>query len=123
MCAHHYELKNKKKAEELERENTHQSWNQQTPICYVQQQPMQQYEDDIRMNIQHSHYQPQDIGAERLNSVGVDDFCELESNFFRKMKYGNSKAFFGSSKMKISALVLRARSFFILICVFLITLP
>ncbi|CAG9536437.1 unnamed protein product [Cercopithifilaria johnstoni] len=75
LCVHHYELRKKKKSEEeLARENSHQSWKQQTPICYVQQQPMQSYEDDIRMNIQHSH----DIGTERLNSVGVSDFCELE---------------------------------------------
>ncbi|VDP21121.1 unnamed protein product [Onchocerca flexuosa] len=39
---------------------------------------MQQYEDDIRMNIQHSRYQSQDTGADRLNSVGVGEFCELE---------------------------------------------
>ncbi|VDK89571.1 unnamed protein product [Litomosoides sigmodontis] len=78
LCVHHYELKNKKKIEELARENAHQSWNQQTSICYVQQQPVQQYQDDIRMNVQHSRYQSQDIGTERLNSTGVDDFCELE---------------------------------------------
>ncbi|KAK6101003.1 putative DNA-binding domain family protein [Brugia pahangi] len=79
LCVHHYELRKKKKAEEgLARENTHQSWKQQTPICYVQQQPIQQYDGDIRMNIQHSHYQSQDIGTDRLNSVGVGDFCELE---------------------------------------------
>ncbi|VDK73000.1 unnamed protein product [Onchocerca ochengi] len=79
LCVYHYELRKKKKVEEgLARENAHQSWKQQTPICYVQQQHMQQYEDDIRMNIQHSRYQSQDTGADRLNSVGVGEFCELE---------------------------------------------
>ncbi|KAM3724106.1 INO80 complex subunit [Dirofilaria immitis] len=77
LCVYHYELRKKKKVEEA-RENAHQSWKQQTSICYVQQQPMQQYDDDIRMNIQHSHYQSQDIGVDRLNSVGVGEFCELE---------------------------------------------
>uniref|UniRef100_A0A0R3S1E0 NSL complex protein NSL2 n=1 Tax=Elaeophora elaphi TaxID=1147741 RepID=A0A0R3S1E0_9BILA len=79
LCVHHYELRKKKKAEEeLARGNAHQSWKQQTSICYVQQQPMQPYEDDIRMNIQHSHYQSQDIATDRIDSVGVSDFCELE---------------------------------------------
>lgn len=89
MCAHHYELRKKKKVDEgIARENTHQSWKQQTPICYVQQQQLmhQQYDDDVHMNIQHSYYPSQDIGPDRLNSGGVSDFGELESEFFSEME-------------------------------------
>lgn len=135
LCVRHYELRKKKKAEEeLAQENAHQSWKQQTPICYVQQQPMQPYEDDIRMNIQHSHYQPQDAGTERLNSVGVSDFCELESKFFCMLKYNPSNLkisplsfyktqCFGSSEVKNLNLILQLISilYLISICLFYYT--